>query len=286
MSQAAERNNIGQADFAANFLVPRLPLILRRFALEWPAVQKWTPAYLATQLGDVQVPVQDSAVEHDAGSPATRSPEHVSLAAYVRDLEAGADSHTLPYIRNVFLSEYCPALLEDVRVPGIAQPNWLLHPSLAPSLRAEWLNWFELFISPPATRFPHVHVDRDHTHAWLLQVCGRKKVWMWPNEAGSTRKPEALEVSSSDVLDTFFPGYEPTIGIIEPGDLVFIPEGWWHTAESQSTSITLSGNWVEQSNWEAFPEGVHAVLRRLRSLVADHYLSDGVPGSGPDSVIG
>jgi histone arginine demethylase JMJD6 len=297
MSQAAERNNIGQADFAANFLVPRLPLILRRFALEWPAVQKWTPAYLATQLGDVQVPVQDSAVEHDAGSPATRSPEHVSLAAYVRDLEAGADSHTLPYIRNVFLSEYCPALLEDVRVPGIAQPNWLLHPSLAPSLRAEWLNWFELFISPPATRFPHVHVDRDHTHAWLLQVCGRKKVWMWPNEAGSTRKPEALEVSSSDVLDTFFPGYEPTIGIIEPGDLVFIPEGWWPTAESQSTSITLSGNWVEQSNWEAFfdshfldqedlPEGVHAVLRRLRSLVADHYLSDGVPGSGPDSVIG
>ena len=212
-------------------------------------------------------------------------------------MEGGADSQALPYIRNVFLSDYCPALLEDVQVPSIAQPNWLLHPMLAPSLRTEWLNWFELFLSPPGMRFPHVHVDRDHTHAWLLQVFGRKKVWMWPNEAGRTRKPNDLDVSPSDVLDTFFPGYEPTVGVIEPGDLVFIPEGWWHTAESQSASITLSGNWVEQSNWEAFfdshfldredlPEGVRGVLRTLKSLVADHYRTDRVPGSGADTVIG
>jgi len=63
MSQAAERNNLDQAEVVASFLGPRLPLILRRFALEWPAVQKWTPTCLAIQLGDVQVPVQDSSVD-------------------------------------------------------------------------------------------------------------------------------------------------------------------------------------------------------------------------------
>ena len=50
------------------------------------------------------------------------------------------------------------------------------------------------------------------------------------------------------------PGCEPTSGVVEPGDVLFIPERWWHTAESLSTSITLSGNWVERSNWEAFFE--------------------------------
>ncbi len=286
MSEAAERNTIDQSEFAESFLGPRVPLILKRCAVEWPAVQRWTPTYLATRFGHVRMPLQDSTVDDDT----------VSLADYVRDLEAGADPRALPYLRNMFLSEYLPALLEDVRVPQIAQPNWLGHPMLAHSLPAEWLNWFELFISPPRARFPHVHVDRDHTHAWLLQVCGRKKLWMWPNEAGSTRDPDDRRVSPSDVLDRFFPGYEPTIGVLEPGDIVFIPEGWWHTAESLSTSITVSGNWVEQSNWEAFfdsyfldheelTEGVRAVLQALKVLVADDYRTDGASRSGADSRI-
>jgi hypothetical protein len=100
-----------------------------------------------------------------------------------------------------------------------------------------------------------------------------------------------VPVSPADVLDSFFQGYEATVGVIEPGDIVFIPEGWWHPVESQSASITLSGNWGEQSNREAFfqshfldqpeiPEGVPGVLQNLKLSVADAYRAGGGRGFG------
>ena len=41
----------------------------------------------------------------------------------------------------------------------------------------------------------------------------------------------------------------PTTFFLEPGELLFVPSHWWHTARILSPSITVSINVLNQSNW-------------------------------------
>ncbi|KAH8072063.1 cupin-like domain-containing protein [Aureococcus anophagefferens] len=43
---------------------------------------------------------------------------------------------------------------------------------------------------------------------------------------------------------------------IGPGDALFVPDGWWHTARcvSEAPSVTLGGNYVDASNYDAFSD--------------------------------
>ena len=43
---------------------------------------------------------------------------------------------------------------------------------------------------------------------------------------------------------------------IGPGDALFVPDGWWHTARcvSETPSVTLGGNYVDASNYDAFSD--------------------------------
>jgi histone arginine demethylase JMJD6 len=225
--------------FTANFLRPNLPVVYEGYACEWPAVQKWNPDFFLENYGSIDLPV--------AGR------REIRLSDYIRSLKKSRAIGALPYLRNIWLAECFPELVSDVRVPEMAAPNWLTHPLVRPFLLPEWLSWFEFFLSAPRTRFPFVHRDVASTHAWLLQIYGEKKIWMWPSELIPPREGNIQRaVTRDENLDRFFPGHVPATTVLKPGDILFIPAGWWHTVESQSISITLSGNFVNQTNWDAF----------------------------------
>jgi hypothetical protein len=53
-----------------------------------------------------------------------------------------------------------------------------------------------------------VHQDDHSTHGWLVQLAGRKKVWLWPPHAFPYRKHTPQEV------------------ILEPWHMLYIPFRW------------------------------------------------------------
>jgi hypothetical protein len=225
------------ADFYEKHVVARRPAVLRGGASHWPAVGKWTPSWLRAHLGDRTLSMAWSFTEH----------VDYALGRFLEAIEG--DAGQVPYLRNVFLHVELPELSADVGELEWAKPNWFQKEPFVSMIRAgcpQWIDWCELFISRGGTRFPIVHVDRNMTHAWCVQIYGEKRYWAWPPRAGF----EAVECLGRD-LETLFPD-APASAVVEAGDALFIPAGWPHTAESVTTSISLSGNFVNESNWHDF----------------------------------
>jgi len=53
-----------------------------------------------------------------------------------------------------------------------------------------------------------------------------------------------------------------------PGETLFVPAGWWHTARIVSTSITVSINGANAPNWAAFTRHYCAGVARYSKLKA------------------
>jgi hypothetical protein len=238
------------ADFHEGWVVPRRPVVLRGAASHWPAVGKWTPAYLREKVGARRVRLEEDGID-------------LALGVYLDRVEAD-DGAPLPYLRNVFLHHELPELSPDVGALGFAEPNWFAKEPFASLIRTavpQWLRWCELFVSRAGTRFPYVHVDRNMTHAWCAQLHGSKRYWAWPPRPGF-EPTDCLGKDLETLLDS-----EPLTATLEAGDAIFLPAGWPHTAESLTLSISASGNFVNESNWDDFAREFFAgdlltVLRR------------------------
>lgn len=182
----------------------------------------------------------------------------------------GEQTSLLPYLRNVWLRRSFPELVSEVRLPPFLEDNLLDHPRLARLTPDLWLPWIELFISPPFVRYPDVHVDIALTHAWMAQVSGKKRIYLWPPKTYNVVPREhgwpeessraeriadnqiAIQIDERSDLTRLFRHSRHTVLDLDEGQIAFIPAGWWHTAETVTPSISLSGNFVGPDNFEDF----------------------------------
>ncbi len=229
----ARRDSYDHREFHSTFSARHQPVVYTGLARGWPACRKWSPQYLADDCGPTLVPTE-------ANGPL------ITLESGVQAVLG--DRPDAPYLRNVFVRRHLPRLLRDIRIPRMAQPNALAQLHAKGAIPELWFPWIEFFLSRPNTRFPIVHRDVHHTHAWLAQIYGEKRLWLWPPSAEG---PRQFDVTGCG-LDQLFEGVKPYQLVLRPGDVCFIPSQWWHTAESLTVSITLSGNFVNRSNHQAF----------------------------------
>lgn len=112
-------------------------------------------------------------------------------------------------------------------------------------------NLTKLFIGPPGA-MTRLHYDAGEAHGWLGQIEGRKLFILLPPSATEALKPLPTEKETiQSGLDPLQPDIEAwpkytTAGaiacVVEPGEAVVIPEGWWHWAVALETSITYQRN--------------------------------------------
>ena len=68
-----------------------------------------------------------------------------------------------------------------------------------------------------------------------------------------------------------FPLFDQAEGIrfrLGPGETLFVPAGWWHTARILSPSVTVSINWVNRANSRAFRNDYCAAIASRSPLLA------------------
>ncbi len=238
--------------FVKEYYSKHLPVVLTHGVDHWQALQKWVPEYLSSEFGDKEIEVQygrdqDSLFERNSG----KHKKKMRMHEFVALVKQGGSSNNFYMTANNTKNSFSTLerLFEDVGDFGEGYRQ-------KETIQSGNFFWF----GPKGTFTP---VHHDLTNNMLVQILGRKKVtlipafqvpWMY-NDKG------VYSASNFPVLDLkkypLMQNLTPIELILEPGDALFIPLGWWHCVESLDVSISVSfTNFnVDNAFSESFPKG-------------------------------
>lgn len=144
----------------------------------------------------------------------------------------------------------------------------------------EYWELTKLFISPKGA-LTRLHFDNGGAHVWLSQVRGRKLFVCFPPSDGpylhafdgdeGVPNGSWIDPLDEDVLSKW-PDYEhatPYVAVVEEGETLFAPQGWWHYTVGLDTSITIMRNFYSTPNKA---EHVRRKDEALASAVGTHIL--------------
>ena len=277
-------SNLSYEEFARKYLYPMKPVIVTDVLKTWPAMTRWTPEFFKREFGSVRFCIGDT--EYGQTSFKSEGGVEYTMAEFIELVLESSDEKPAPYFRNKILYDLFPTLKQDIQpLPEYLQPNWLSERYLVKRV-AKVLNRgaaMELFIGGKGAAFPVLHYDGAATHAVLMQVYGRKQYIVYPPEQEPFLYPSPRKINHSAInsiekpdLDRFplFANAVPTTFFLDPGEFLFVPSHWWHTAKIMSPSITLSTNIMNQSNWHELEKYVAAQQHNLlASLASRVYLA-------------
>ncbi|KAK5660399.1 hypothetical protein OQA88_12942 [Cercophora sp. LCS_1] len=249
--------------FQSHLRTSRTPLILTSLAANWPAMttNPWSqPLYLLSRTfqGRRLVPLEIGRSYVDANWTQKLGP----FREFISDVVSPSASTETAYLAQHPLLTHIPSLHNDIITPDYCYTSPPKHPTDPsqdqPELDAPQLNaWF----GPPGTITP-LHTDPYHN--LLVQVVGRKYVRLYAPEEGPDRmrargKEGGVEMGNTSAVDVGvvegwdagdkgvgwegFEEVEFVDCILEPGDALYIPIGWWHYVRGLSVSFSVSFWW-------------------------------------------
>jgi len=107
------------------------------------------------------------------------------------------------------------------------------------------------------------HIDPWNTSAWNSLIKGRKRWALYPPH--SRPPPHAIGAKPIDFFSTIMPALPadekpPYDFVMEAGDTVFIPSGWWHTVLNLSPTVAVTENRMDLVN-------AHEVMTEMRQFM-------------------
>jgi hypothetical protein len=231
LSQIDRVDHISKEDFVNNYLIPRKPLVIRKATETWPALQKWTFEYLKETVGDQMVPLYDSA-KADPTKPINASAAEMKFADYIDLIQRE------PTDLRIFLFDpikNAPGLLEDYRSPT--------------DLMGGFLDKYPNMFFGGAGSVTFLHYDIDLAHIFHTHFHGRKHVMLFDYKwrerlyciPFATYALEDYDIEHPDFNK--FPaldGIEGQETILEHGDTLFMPTGYWHWMKYLDGSFSIS----------------------------------------------
>ena len=239
------RTALSYGAFVDEYLRPNKPVIVTDAIAHWGAVGRWTPEFFRTQYANMDVGL-----------------DGLTMEQFIDQVEnsASAPRANLPYLRNKSINALFPELEPDVSpLPIYMQPNWFNNPLIPRRISR---NRTDLFIGGVGSKFPYLHFDNYHGYAFLFQIYGSKTYVMYSPDQTSFLYPtvpaDKFIANTSAVEDIEHPDLEkyPLFAraeqmrcVLRQGEMLFMPRGWWHTAQMDTPSISVSSNTANAFNW-------------------------------------
>jgi len=222
--------------FKKEFYEPGEPVVIKDLSKNWPAYTKWNWDYFKQLVGDQRVPLYNN-VKSDAYTPINTADDYKTFGEYIDMISQGPAGWRI-FLFNIF--DHAPQLIEDF--------TWPEH------LMKGFVKKYPMLFTGGATSITHMHFDIDLSHILHTQFGGRKRVLMFPfqEQRKLYRKPfEVLSLAdfshyyhNNGTPDyTKFPALKLAEGfdfILEPGDTLFMPAGYWHHMEYLDSGFALS----------------------------------------------
>lgn len=233
--------------FSDSYFAPLRPVIIEDIAKSWPALKKWTPDFFKQQYGDKQVKVYNEGF-----------------------VEAG-DSY-MSDARSIPLSEFVDAIMttsQDLRMflynikSGIPElVNDIVFPNLVDGLSKQFI--FMFFGCKDSVT--QMHFDIDMSHVLHTAIFGRKTITLFPFEQrkGLHHYPftcrSYVDVHQPDFEQ--YPGLKDLEGyrvVLEPGETLYIPSGYWHHFVYEEASCAISLRCPSQT-WQGKLQGFYNLI--------------------------
>ena len=229
-------NDLEPDIFKKEFYEPGTPVVIKNLAKEWPAYTKWNWDYFKQLVGDKKVPLYNN-VKSDAYTPINKADDYKTFGEYIDMISKGPAGWRI-FLFNIF--DHAPQLINDF--------TWPEH------LMKGFVKKYPMLFTGGATSITHMHFDIDLSHILHTQFGGRKRVLMFPYKEQHKLYRKPFEVLSLADFSHYYekngtPDYEkfPALKlaegfdfILEPGDTLFMPAGYWHHMEYLDSGFAMS----------------------------------------------
>jgi hypothetical protein len=223
--------------FKRDFYNPQIPCIIKNFEYNKTAKEKWNWDYFKNILGDKEVGVYDNK-KSDAYTPINKADGYMKFGEYLDMIKNGPVELRI-FLFNIF--QHAPQLTNDFNWPDEYMKGFVKK--------------YPMLFTGGAGSITHMHFDIDLSHILHTQFIGKKKVLLFPYQEQYKlyRKPfEVLsladfsnygDVNRSKLNYEAFPavkmanGFE---GVLENGDTLFMPGGYWHHMEYLESGFAMS----------------------------------------------
>lgn len=228
-----KRSGLSHRELLERYAMGSYPVVVKDLAQGWPALQRWTPAYLQERFGALEIEVQAGrSAEKDYEPNKLALRRRMRLADFIDRIQAGPSNDLYLTANNEALRDTAlAALLEDIG----PLPEYLEPATLGGSAF--------LWVGPAGTVTPLHH---DTVHLFHLQIFGRKR-WRFISPLQTPLVYNFNAVFSEVNLDAPDLGRYPEFAkaqvldvVVEPGEAIFLPLAWWHHVSSLDTCISLS----------------------------------------------
>ncbi len=235
LKPVAKVDSIEPEVFRKEYYEPALPVIIKNLAKDWPAYTKWNWDYFKQLVGHQKVPLYNN-VKSDAYTPINKADDYKTFGEYIDMISKGPAGWRI-FLFNIF--DHAPELTKDF--------TWPEH------LMKGFVKKYPMLFTGGASSITHMHFDIDLSHILHTQFGGRKRVLMFPfkEQYKLYRKPFEV-LSMADFSNYYqegkldfekFPALKLAEGydfILEPGDTLFMPAGYWHHMEYLDSGFAMS----------------------------------------------
>lgn len=230
------KKGISVEEFVMNFEEVNKPVLLEGCIDNWDALRKWDRDYLMKLCGDD--------VKFAVG------PVEMKLGEYFGYSDQVREERPL-YLFDPKFAEKVPTLGSEYEVPVYFREDLF---GVLGNERPDY-RWI---IIGPAGSGSSFHVDPNSTSAWNAVIKGSKKWILFPPDVippGVHPSPDGAEVASPvSIMEWFMNFYgatknwkkKPIECICKAGEVMFVPNGWWHLVINLEESIAITQNYVSR----------------------------------------
>lgn len=217
-------------DFDSNYLQPQKPVIIKGLADQTFAGQHWSIDYFKKTMGDVSLDIYDNRNTKAAASAFTTADLKMKFRDYLEVIEKNEHTDLRIFLCNLF--KYNPELRKQYPCPEFFK-GLLDHTG------------FMFFGGKDTT--VRIHYDIDMSNVLHTHFGGRKRVVLIAPEYSAFLY--RLPINTYSLVNFDDPDYDkfPALKyvkgyevILEPGDTLFMPSGYWHYMTYLEGSFSVS----------------------------------------------
>lgn len=240
--------DISPEDFHKNYFIPQKPLVIRRLSRFTFAGHHWSIDYFKNQMGDIMVDIFDNGNKKAAASAFTRADLKMRFADYLSIIEKNEHTDLRIFLFNLF--KYNPSLRQEFPCPDF--------------FKNPLDNFGFMFFGGKDTTV-RLHYDIDMCNVLHTHFGGRKRVLLFAPEYSKHLYKLPLNTYSLVDLDkpdfNKYPALDLLKGsevILNDGDAVFMPSGYWHYMTYLEGSFSVS--------YRKLPARISPVLKGIANL--------------------
>jgi len=222
---------ITREEFQEKYMKPQKPVIVKHFYGEdSPIYTKWSFDYFKKELGDVEVGVFDAeGTERKDDRSYKGSNNKMKFGEYI-DLVTSQPTTKRLFLFNVF--KHKKELMNDFEFPDVAD---------------RVLKFLPLAFFGGEGAVTRIHRDMDNSNVFLTELSGSKRVVLFDPKYSKLLYQYPFGTHTSIDINNpdydRYPGLKKVVGhesVIEAGDTLFMPSGWWHHIEYNSAGLGFS----------------------------------------------